>query len=101
MSFMQLETFRGRYFECDTTAGIEFVPGNLVAKAPTLAELQQYCSGTIQQADDVTIRVGLLARMQAPGYLDATDWCAYDSIADARADLVEDEVDVDELLGID
>lgn len=104
MSFMQREIYAGDYFRVNTSHGTEFVPADVVGNKPDnvhVSELRDYLSGKPDDEDEtIEVETGWLARMSAPGYLDCTDWGAYETEQDAEDALTEmfgdDEDDSDD-----
>ena len=104
-SFMEKEVYEGDAFEVETDNGTQVVPTDLVGNfdmtvgetvdkdadtsgkfASVIAGLDDYLeSGS--SAYSITLRHGWLARMQAPGYTDSTDWMIFDSEEEANAEL--------------
>lgn len=117
MSFMEPEIYRGRYVEVETSTGNYFIPedallwqgcpywpGQLDLSLPRsqmTVEEQRIASLLWYYVDGEPLsavwREGLLGRLSAPGYLDATEWAPYDSEEAALQDLLgEEESDEDE-----
>jgi hypothetical protein len=91
MAFMQPQVYQGQYFAIETSIGTEFVPADVIGRTVgTAAEaFENYCEGTIDDPEEcVECKTGWLARMSAPGYMDCTDWCAYESEVEAWEDLI-------------
>lgn len=84
-------TRRMQWVEVDGPEGIDCYPGDTFSidglMADQYPELSPEC---------FTIRTGYGARMSAPGYLDCTDWVVFDTVAEAKAYLVEYYDDEDE-----
>lgn len=84
MSFMQPEIYKGSAYMVEANHGeTHVVPCDVCPNARTNADLADYV-GVVDAPDDApTIEEGWLARMQAPGYLDATDWSLHTTEAEA------------------
>ena len=91
--FMQRQiTGKQNWLRVETTQGTEFIPAELVGDIADCADaddmpiwfnqVQQYTNGEPQSWETIK---GYGARLSAPGYLDCTDWCVFDSVADAEA----------------
>lgn len=96
---MQPEVYLGGYYEIETTEGTEIVPAD-VCSGETAGDFDLYVTGSIRHpAEHVEQQTGWLARMQAPGYMDCTEWGAYDSEEEAMDALAEyygdDEADAE------
>jgi hypothetical protein len=97
MAFMQRQVEYGRWVEVDGPQGIEVIPADLVGEvttyrgelAPVPDELSDYCEN--RQAWSIGVREGWGARLSAPGYLDCTPWSVFDTEAEAKAHLAEQE----------
>lgn len=92
MSFMHPQVYEDDYFEIDTTHGTEIVPGDLIGRtcATHVEAFLNYLSGTpIDCDEEIPVKRGWLARMHAPGYLDCTEWTAFETQFEALAFLVE------------
>jgi hypothetical protein len=90
MSFMEPEiTQRDRHWEVETTSGTWYVPGHVVPVPdwvlsggtilePWLSafedELRDYIEPDWDRVKALHVVVGYCGRMQAPGYLDSTEW---------------------------
>ena len=103
MSHMKKETYKGAYYEVETTQGTWFVPEEVSGciEGMTIGETWYEDAGETEDehrtwADAVSIledfveagpstivsigkRVGTLYRLSAPGYLDCTDWTTDES----------------------
>jgi hypothetical protein len=92
MTFLKPEIFEDSYFEVETNTGTEIVPcsvcGVYVGVNPY--KLKDYLSGQPYDDDYVRPKHGWVARMSAPGYLDCTDWVAFNSKEDAE-DYLDDQ----------
>lgn len=87
MSNMQPQIYHGVYFEVDTNEGTEIVPCDLIGRTMNVHvdALLNYLSGTPEDPEEMCeVKSGWLARMIAPGYLDCTEWTAYDTEWEAR-----------------
>jgi hypothetical protein len=82
MSFMEPEIYRGGYWDVETTAGGAIIPDDVCGRA----EIKDYVEGDVQ---NVRHRSGWLARLQAPGYMDATEWAAFPCRREALAYILE------------
>ena len=90
--FMKPEIYFGSYFEIDTTAGTEIVPGYLFTRTVSthVEAFLDYLEGTPLDMDStIEPQEGWLGRMSAPGYLDCTAWSAYRTEEEAAASLEE------------
>lgn len=90
--FMKPQVYKGQYFAVETTEGTEFVPSDVIGRTVgTAAEaFENYVKGNIEDPDEcIECKSGWLARMNAPGYLDCTEWCAYDSETEAWEELLK------------
>lgn len=97
MSFMQKQiTSRQHWLEVETTHGTEFLPQELVANVAncyedaeddnSFNEVQKYTEGEPQSWKWIE---GYGARMSAPGYMDCTEWCVFDTQEEAEQYLKE------------
>ena len=48
--------------------------------------IRDYCEGTPQSWENIQ---GYGARLSAPGYMDCTEWCVFDSVEEAEEYLTE------------
>ena len=97
-SFMQPVVEQAPYYEVETNFGTWIVPADVVGFpfAPTdgetytdehpqwediCAAVEDYVEGNDTQ--HVTPKSGWIARMSASGYMDATDWSAFDTEQEA------------------
>ena len=87
--FLQPVIFQDRFFEVDTNAGIEWVEQALIGKTtePTKAELHDFIEGT--RVYSCRLFDGYGAYLSAPGYLDRTDLCVFETEMEAIQYLVE------------
>lgn len=99
--FMKPETYQDTAYVVDTQQGISIVPADLVGdlglKLGDYIEkddprfdkakkaLEDLVDGT--EFNSIEMKRGWLARMSAPGYLDATEWGLYDTEKEAKDDL--------------
>ena len=78
MSFMQKEiTQKQTWYVVDGDQGIEYFPFYDYSRT----EAEQNYPGKIYS---IQVTNGYGARMSAPGYLDCTDWCVFDSAQKAN-----------------
>jgi hypothetical protein len=115
MGFMQPEIENGLWLEVDTRNGMDVIPYGLVGKLPGLdrpgdqiewehvsgedraailnsivpyvgsINLDRHTDGVVW----IRLREGYGARLSAPGYLDCTDWCVFETEQEARDHLEE------------
>jgi hypothetical protein len=115
MGFMQeVITDKQRWIELDGTCGTTALPIDVFTKVQIAiadsvdgddnaepddltAHFGEYYEGTVQS---VSVREGYGARLSAPGYLDCTEWCVFDTPEEAQEYLTEmygeDEIGEDE-----
>ena len=84
MAFMQHEITRNQdWWQVDTKSeGTVSYPADLFSPEQ-VAEMHDV------SVDDVEIHNGYGARISAPGYLDCTEWCVFDTAEEAQAYLDE------------
>lgn len=105
MGFMERQiTVKRKWYEIDTNAGtffidVEDVDGGKLAKdiedgleidIDTFEDSEtflQYTEGS--ELENISVRVGYGARLSAPGYLDCTEWCVFDTEKEAEDYLEE------------
>ena len=98
-----LDVYEGHFYEVETRFGVQFVPGDLVGRDATPADLEDYIEGGAVgvEPEDVTLHEGgsaVLWRMTEPGYMDCTEWCmAEDAEAAAREMDYMDEEEAEEV----
>lgn len=114
--FMQPDVYYGPYWAVEANGGeTHIVPADVCDPWPnpeediptgrSLFELADYIDGTMDKDDGdmpcVERQIGWLARLSAPGYMDATDWTAHETEDEAYEYLAEtygdDEDDDDDL----
>ena len=71
MSHMHPQVYHGQAWIVETTNGTEIVPVDVCERGSREA-LADYLEG--EQTAKASKRTGYLARMSAPGFMDATDW---------------------------
>ncbi len=104
MPFMQRQiTVKQNWIEVETSQGITFLPAGELGlhvrnsetevQPLTPSEIEKYkkllwtyCEGEPQEWRNV---MGHGARLSAPGYLDCTEWCVFDTVEEATAYLDE------------
>lgn len=82
MAHLKPYVYFGGYFEVETSVGTEVVTADDIGRSMSVHvdALLNYLEGTPVNSDEVVEhKMGWLARMSAPGYLDATDWTAHPS----------------------
>lgn len=102
-SFMEKVVYEDFAFEVESDGGTQIVPVDFVGSLG-LAEgqsvtpesegfdqivdaLSEFFEGPAGNVHSVTLRKGWLARMSAPGYMDATDWMIFDTEEEANEEL--------------
>ncbi len=116
MGFMQPQIEWDEWIVIDGDNGITFIPSYLVGTihisegdtidcesldgddepydwAGIISSLGDYYDG--HRIDEVSIRSGWGARLSAPGYMDCTEWCVFDTEQEAR-DYLRDELGDDD-----
>lgn len=101
MAFMKPEVYEGQYYEVSANHGeTHIVPFDVVGNMNQYAALADYVEGEIDNPDDNTeLCRGWLCRLSAPGYLDCTEWSAFETEQEARdylADMYGDDEDEDD-----
>jgi hypothetical protein len=99
MAFMERETLEDDCYVVDTIDGTYIVPLHVsgfvgdpeTCDASELAEgLQPYVEGKIGKRTPVELHRGVwVGRLQAPGYLDSTDWIWAETEEELEAELTE------------
>ena len=97
MSFMKPQYEECLWYEVETTVGTEFVQVEMPGKGATAKELEPYLEGTYESHET---RKGVGARLSAPGYMDCTSWCVFDTKEEAR-EYIKDQWDMDPETGED
>jgi hypothetical protein len=85
MSFMQRQVIEADYFEIETTDGTYIVPRDVISYKPIgCADVELFGpfipAGSDMLNDNdpfIAVQHGWLARLNAPGYLDCTEWSAF------------------------
>lgn len=103
--FMQPVIYLDNYYAVETDNGTEIVPADVVGSIAfslllgrcvyvddddweALSQrLQMYCEANV--SGDITFSRGYLARLSAPGYMDCTDWSAFDNEDEAARYLID------------
>ena len=89
MAFMQPSVHESEYYTVETSEGIWIVPSFVSGIVEHISDLYIYVQGKIEEDQELVLESGWVGRMSASGYMDSTDWCAYENEADALADLKE------------
>lgn len=104
---MQPDIQQSDYFMVETNHGTEFIPDDVIGRLPFAIDfakggsfnidgpefpalvraLSPYVEGT--DISEVSPRSGWIARLSAPGYMDCTDWCAFDTEQEAQQYLID------------
>ena len=92
-SFLRPVIEHGEYFEVETSIGTEIVPADAVSRLTEtvfVGFLLNYLEGQpLDDCAELERKTGWLARMSAPGYMDATPWSAFESEQEAWDYLTE------------
>jgi hypothetical protein len=92
MAFMEPKIEYGPYLEIETPDGTWFLPADVAGLTTDPAAVRDYVESMSDPADwTVTIKTGWIGRLTAPGYMDCTDWSAYDSEQEAIDNLTDDD----------
>ncbi len=94
MSFMQPEIFEDDYYAVECNHGeTNIVPADVISHgtiprdvpiATLNGDLADYCEGSPDDPDEpCELKHGWLCRLQAPGYMDSTEWSAFDTEREA------------------
>lgn len=102
--FMQRQiTNKQNWLRVETTSWTEFIDsaslGLFVRNSEQVAQpltederdeylgmIRDYCEGEPQSWENIQ---GYGVRLSAPGYMDCTEWCVFDSVAEAEEYLIE------------
>lgn len=97
MAFMQRQVSELQFwYELDGPMGVEFIPQSLVGTfdcesletpCDTPEPFKLYTENS--KVWSIELRQGYGARLSAPGYMDRTEWCVFDSVAEAETYLEE------------
>ncbi len=90
MPFMEPQIVFGRWVQVEGNIGTEFIEADVVGEIepyqgpaiPTPDSLADYCENT--KVTEIKVIEGWGARFSAPGYLDRTDWCVFQSEEEAQ-----------------
>jgi hypothetical protein len=91
MSFMQPRVFIANVFEVETDCGTEVVLEDVVGKDPSPEDFENYLEGEYESHE--RFENAVLAHLTAPGYLDQTDLCRFETETEAWEYLVEQHPD--------
>lgn len=117
MAFMVPEYTEGLWWEVETKYGGQIVPADLVGVpeefkegatvdceaivfAELVSDLAEYIEGPPEGVREITLKRGVGARLQAPGYMDCTDWSVFDTEEEAK-EHIRDTYEVDPDTGND
>jgi len=89
MAFMQPQYLGGRWLSITTDTGeTYFVPEDLGLDPADCIECGEVA--------EVEVIIGIGARLSAPGFMDCTDWCVFDTLPEARQYIIDTyEVDAE------
>ncbi len=93
MSFMVPVVESEEYYSVDCNHGeTHIVPVSASGIVQTAGELQQYVEGEIDDPDaEIVPQTGFICQMTAPGYLDQTDWSAFETEVEAWEYLLDEQ----------
>lgn len=86
MSFMKPQIVQDHYFDISTSEGTFWLPAYALGENPDAETFQDHCGGEYLGHELI---YGWGARLSAPGYMDCTDWCVFDTEDEAREYLRE------------
>lgn len=86
MSFMKPQIVQDHWFNISMSEGAFYLPTDVFGENPDANAFQDYCGGEYLGHELI---YGWGARLSAPGYLDCTDWCVFDTEAEAKEYLRE------------
>lgn len=91
MSFMKEQVVYDRWIEIDSTEGTFFIPQSLIGKQADIStsDLGEHCPCSHKSVQSCRIVDGYGARLSAPGYLDCTEWCVFDTEEQAQKYLID------------
>lgn len=84
--FMKPQIVRDDWYVVDTTNGNTFIPIDVIGEDAEKDDFADYIEGEYLDHEKIT---GWGARLSAPGYLDCTDWCVFDTEEKAKEHLRE------------
>lgn len=87
MTFMQPQVMKGEFYEVDTNSGTCIIPADVVGKDPTADMFDPYIADGVALAFEK--KIGFGARTSAPGFMDCTDWCLFNTEKEAWSYLIE------------
>lgn len=109
--YMQPEIEECDYWEVETRNGTQIVPGDLVGiparpglcvrdddelgiedgefRDKVFCALDDYVEGGGNEIYEANMKHGFIARLQAPGYMDSTEWSAFGSFDEAAEYLID------------
>lgn len=83
MSFMRKNIYRADAYSVETNHGIEIVPVDVVGDKATAFDLKDFVEGS-EIVDFERCNDKVLANMTAPGYMDSTELCMFDTEKEAE-----------------
>ena len=98
MAFMEPEIVLGKWLEVEGNVGTEFIDADLVGEIepyqgpaiPIPADLSDYCEN--RTVTEIKVIEGWGARLSAPGYLDCTPWCVFETEQEAQ-EYLDEQID--------
>lgn len=85
MSFMQRQVEYGEWVRVDSCHGVTHIPREIVGKEVTAETVAPYLEHEADENDDMEVVFGHGARLSAPGYMDRTEWCVFETDKEAEA----------------
>lgn len=85
-SFMKPQIVQDDWMQIDTSEGSFCLPTYALGDNPSAETIQDHCGGEYFGHETIS---GWGARLSAPGYLDCTDWCVFDTEEEAKEYLRE------------
>lgn len=82
MGFMKPHVEHTNYYRVETSQGTEIVPCDVAGEIESVNDLELYLEGELF-SEEFEKCGGWIARMSAPGYMDATSWSAHTSEQEA------------------
>ena len=87
-NFMQPQIEHGRYAAIETDQGTWIIPADVCCSDDPM-DYADYVEGEIDEEQVIELKLGWLARLSAPGYMDCSDWSAHDTAREAQQYLMD------------